>query len=102
MPADTTTDAQIAADERRSGIRTVRKVGPYLWPDDKPWVKRRVVIALACLVLAKVVNVLAPLLFGRAVDALGGEVSDLMLGGIGLTLAYGFARLMNVGFQQLR
>ena len=102
MPADITTDAEIAADERRSGIRTIRKVGPYLWPDDKPWVKQRVVIALACLVLAKVVNVLAPLLFGRAVDALSGTASDLLLGGIGLTLAYGFARLMNVGFQQLR
>ncbi|MCL3880674.1 ABC transporter ATP-binding protein/permease [Marivita sp. GX14005] len=102
MPADTTTDAQIAAEERRSGIRTIRKVGPYLWPKDKPWVKRRVVIALVCLVLAKLVGVLAPLLFGRAVDALGGEVPDLMLGGVGLTLAYGAARLMNVGFQQLR
>jgi ATP-binding cassette subfamily B protein len=102
MPADITTDAKIAADERRSGLRTIRKVGPYLWPDDKPWVKRRVVIALTCLVLAKVVNVLAPLLFGRAVDVLSGDVSPLLLGGVGLTLAYGFARLMNVGFQQLR
>ncbi len=102
MPADTTTDAEIAAAERRSGLRTIRKVGPYLWPDDKPWVKRRVVIALACLVLAKIVNMLGPLLFGRAVDALSGQVSDLLLGGVGLTLAYGFARLMNVGFQQLR
>ena len=102
MPADTRTDAEIAANERRSGLRTIRKVGPYLWPDDKPWVKRRVVIALVCLVLAKIVNMLAPLLFGRAVDALSGQASDLVLGGVGLTLAYGFARLMNVGFQQLR
>ncbi|WP_439122979.1 ABCB family ABC transporter ATP-binding protein/permease [Marivita sp.] len=102
MPTDTKTDADIAADERRSGVRTIRKVGPYLWPDDKPWVKRRVVIAIACLITAKIVNVLAPYLFGSAVDALSGEASDLLLGGIGLTLAYGMARLMNVGFQQLR
>ncbi len=102
MPADTTTDADLAANERRSGLRTIRKVGPYLWPDEKPWVKRRVVIALVCLVLAKLVNMLAPLLFGKAVDALSGQASDLVLGGVALTLAYGFARLMNVGFQQLR
>ena len=102
MPADTTSDAALAANERRSGLRTIRKVGPYLWPDDKPWVKRRVVIALVSLVLAKIVNMLAPLLFGKAVDALSGQASDLVLGGVGLTLAYGFARLMNVGFQQLR
>ena len=102
MPADTTSDADLVANERRSGLRTIRKVGPYLWPDDKPWVKHRVVIALVCLVLAKIVNMLAPLLFGKAVDALSGQASDLMLGGVGLTLAYGFARLGNVGFQQLR
>jgi ATP-binding cassette subfamily B protein len=102
MPADTTTDADLAANERRSGLRTIRNVGPYLWPDDKPWVKRRVVIALVCLASAKLVNMLAPLLFGKAVDALSGQASDLVLGGVALTLAYGFARLMNVGFQQLR
>ena len=102
MPSDITTDAEIAADERRSGLRTIQKVGPYLWPADKPWIKRRVVIAMICLVMAKVVNVLIPLLFGRAVDSLSGEASDLVLGGVGLTLAYGVARLMNVGFQQLR
>ncbi|MCR9109272.1 ABC transporter ATP-binding protein/permease [Marivita sp. XM-24bin2] len=102
MPADATSDADLAANERRSGLRTIRKVGPYLWPDDKPWVKRRVVIALVCLVLAKIINMLAPLLFGKAVDALSGQASDLLLGGVGLTLAYGVARLGNVGFQQLR
>ena len=102
MPSDITTDAEIAADERRSGLRTIQKVGPYLWPADKPWIKRRVVIAMICLVMAKVVNVLIPLLFGRAVDSLSGEASDLVLGGVGLPLAYGVARLMNVGFQQLR
>jgi hypothetical protein len=57
MPADTTTsppaggthgasradprtagdrDVDIAEAERRSGWRTIRKVVPYLWPDDKP------------------------------------------------------------------
>ena len=102
MPADTTSDQDLAAKERSSGLRTIRKVGPYLWPDDKPWVKQRVVIALVSLVLAKIVNLLAPWLFGQAVDQLSGTASDLLLGGVGLTIAYGFARLMNVGFQQLR
>lgn len=102
MSDDMPLDANVDAKERRSGLRTIRKVGPYLWPDGKPWIKRRVVIALVFLVLAKLVNMLAPLLFGRAVDALSGTASNLVLGGIGLTLAYGATRLMNVGFQQLR
>ncbi len=105
MAADQTAGqsaAEIAAAERRSGMRTIRKVGPYLWPDDKPWVKQRVVIALSFLVLAKVIAVGTPILYKQAVDSLSGEVSDLMLGAVGLTIAYGMARLMTVGFQQLR
>ena len=93
----------IAQAERRSGWRTIRRVGPYLWPEGQTWVKRRVVIALGFLVLAKVIAVFTPILYKQAVDTLSGEgASDLMLGAVGLTVAYGMARLMNVGFQQLR
>ncbi|GGH26550.1 ATP-binding cassette, subfamily B [Cribrihabitans marinus] len=89
--------------ERRSGLRTIRKVAPYLWPDGKPWVKRRVVLAMAMLVLAKVIAVYTPILYKGAVDALAGEgVPPLALGAVGLTVAYGVARMMTVGFQQLR
>ncbi|WP_136441339.1 ABCB family ABC transporter ATP-binding protein/permease [Pacificoceanicola onchidii] len=103
MPPDTDrSDAEIAAAERRSGWRTIRKVIPYLWPEDKTWVKRRVVIALSFLVLAKLISVGTPILYKTAVDTLSGEVSELMLGAVGLTVAYGMARLMTVGFQQLR
>ena len=93
----------VSAQERESGWRTVRKVVPYLWPADKPWVKQRVVLAMAALILSKVVSVYTPILYRDAVNVLGGEgVSDLALGAIGLTVAYGAARLTNVGFQQLR
>lgn len=99
MPPETNVTAQ---DERRSGWRTIKKVGPYLWPDGQLWVKRRVVIALTLLVIAKVIAVTTPVFYKRAVDALSGEVPDLAIGAIGLTVAYGMARLMTVGFQQLR
>lgn len=90
-------------DERKSGWLTIRKVAPYLWPEDEPWVKRRVVFALAMLVLAKLIAVFTPILYKDAVDALAGEgVPPLALGAVGLTVAYGVARMMTVGFQQLR
>ncbi|WGW02430.1 ABCB family ABC transporter ATP-binding protein/permease [Tropicibacter oceani] len=101
MPPELSAE-QTAAEERRSGWRTIQKVGPYLWPADKPWVKQRVVLALALLVLAKLIAVYTPILYKRAVDSLSGEVPDLLLGAVGLTVAYGMARLMTVGFQQLR
>ncbi len=93
--------------ERRSGLRTIRKVAPYLWPDDLPWVKRRVVWALLALLLSKLVAVGTPFFYKAAVDMLSGEGAadagwTLGLGAVGVTVAYGVARLMNVGFQQLR
>ncbi|WP_323781307.1 ABC transporter ATP-binding protein/permease [Leisingera sp.] len=95
--------ALTAEDERRSGLRTLRKVGPYLWPKDNRAVKVRVVLALAVLVLAKLIAVYTPMLYKDAVDSLAGEgVPPLALGAVGLTVAYGMSRVLTTGFQQLR
>ena len=95
-----------ATDKPASGWQTILRVLPYLWPEDKPWVKRRVVISLLMLLMAKVVSVSTPFLYKQAVDALAGDAKDaatfLGLAAVGLTVAYGLARLMTVGFQELR
>ncbi|MDO6800574.1 ABCB family ABC transporter ATP-binding protein/permease [Shimia thalassica] len=96
-------ESEIAKEERRSGLRTLRKVFPYIWPEDAPWVKRRVLIALGLLIIAKLIAVYTPILYKGAVDSLADEgVPPLALGAVGLTVAYGVARMMTVGFQQLR
>ncbi|WP_333714916.1 ABCB family ABC transporter ATP-binding protein/permease [Yoonia sp.] len=93
-------------DARIQGWTVIKRVIPYLWPEGQSWVKQRVVIALAVLVLAKVIAVTTPIFYKQAVDALAPEGAEaatvLGLGAVGLTLAYGMARLMTVGFQQLR
>ncbi|ARC88100.1 metal ABC transporter permease [Rhodovulum sp. MB263] len=100
------TTADLSQFDSEQGMRTIRKVAPYLWPQGQGWVKRRVVLAMAALLLAKVVSVGTPFLYKAAVDSLTGEVRDdtllLAVGAVGLTVAYGMARLMNTGFQQLR
>lgn len=89
-----------------NALQVIRRVAPYLWPEGQSWAKRRVVLALMALVLAKVVAVGTPFFYKAAVDLLSGEGQEaawmLGAGAIGLTVAYGVARLMNVGFQQLR
>ncbi|MDE4172725.1 ABC transporter ATP-binding protein/permease [Phaeobacter sp. PT47_59] len=103
MRRNPTTIGSISAEERRSSLRTLRKVTPYLWPSGKTGVKTRVVVALAVLVLAKLVAVYTPVLYKGAVDTLAGDgVSPLALGAVGLTVAYGVARVLTIGFQQLR
>ncbi|WP_323380213.1 ABC transporter ATP-binding protein/permease [Sulfitobacter sp. F26169L] len=98
------TEAEVAADqERKSSVRVLRKVAPYLWPKDMPWVRKRVVWAMIVLFVSKLVTVATPVFYRDAVDALAGEGAPLFaLGAISLTIAYGMARLMGVGFQQLR
>ena len=92
--------------ESRSAWRTIRRVAPYLWPENTPWVRRRVVIAMAILVLAKLISVVVPFFYKAAVDSLSHEVTGplgmLGLGAVGLTVAYGVARLMSDGFEELR
>ncbi|ABG31394.1 ABC transporter ATP-binding protein/permease [Roseobacter denitrificans] len=110
MPSDTAADQStdsaeqnIEEKERRSGWRTIRKVAPYLWPQDQAWVRHRVLMAFALLILAKLVSVATPFFYKGAVDALAEEGVPLFaLGAIGMTVAYGMARLMTVGLQQLR
>ena len=97
---------QTCAERRKGGLHTIRKVAPYLWPAGELWVRRRVVLSMLALVLAKVVSVLTPFLYKAAVDSLSSESRDdtwlLAVGAIGLTVAYGVARLGNTGFSELR
>ena len=93
------------AEGRRVEIGVVRRVVPYLWPAGQAWVKWRVVIAVASLILAKLVAVATPMILGAAVDSLSGKdagYSVFVLGAGGLTIAYGVSRVLDSGFQQLR
>ena len=90
----------------RRNAGTLRRVAPYLWPEDHPWVKRRVVLSLLALLMAKLVSVATPFFYKAAVDALSGSARDdsmlLVLGAVGLTVAYGLARIGTTGFNELR
>ncbi|KEP70783.1 ABC transporter ATP-binding protein/permease [Thioclava sp. BHET1] len=105
-PSETTASRKLSAEERRRGWRTIRAVLPYLWAKDAPWVKRRVVFAMMALVVAKVISVSTPFVYRAAVNALSGEGVDpawaLGVGAVGITVAYGVARLMTVAFGELR
>ena len=104
-----TTSTATSADSHQpnaSGWHTIQRVLPYLWPAGEAWVKRRVVLALLLLLAAKVVSVATPFFYKAAVDALAGEAPSaallLALSAVGLTVAYGVARLGAVGFGELR
>ncbi len=95
-----------AQAEKRSAMNVLRRVAPYIWPQGQAWVKRRVVWSLVALIASKLIAVASPLFYKAAVDAMAGDAGSaawlLAMGAIWLTIAYGMARLLNTGLQQLR
>ncbi|MEO0357746.1 MAG: ABC transporter transmembrane domain-containing protein, partial [Pseudomonadota bacterium] len=101
----TSQNTEDGAPQRQAEWRIVKRVVPYFWPKDKPWVRYRVVAALMALFVAKLIGVATPYFYKLGVDVLAGEADGTglaVLGAVGLTMAYGTMRLLNIVFQQLR
>ncbi len=91
---------------------TIRNLWPYMWPADRPDLKRRVALALGVLVAAKVVTVLVPYAYKWATDALvhpqgsGGSaavgLAAVVTVPVMLIIAYGVGRVLTNVFNNLR
>lgn len=78
------------------------KVLAVIWPYLLEY-RARVLLALACLIMAKVASVGGPFILKYIVDALDAEgAHSIVLVPVGLVLAYGLARFANVLFGELR
>src|SRR6476620_4858441 len=95
-------------DERLGeGLRALRGLTPYLWPRDSRDLRARVVLAVVLLVAGKLVNITIPLFYKQAVDALSVNTGaapnpGLVAVPVALILAYGAARVLSQGFNELR
>ena len=84
-------------------MRTVLSLAPYLWPAGNPGARLRVVVAMAFMLLSKVVTVSIPIIYGDVVDALVPKDGAAMLAvPVALLIAYGLARIGGAGFGELR
>ncbi len=86
----------------RQDLRTIGTLLPYLWPAGEWELRARVLVALALLVLAKGTNVIIPIFYKYAVDALSGEAGAVLVVPVGLLFAYGAARVMTQAFGEFR
>src|SRR4051812_9033543 len=84
------------------GLRALKGLAPYLWPRDSLELRVRVVLALVLLVAGKLVNITIPLFYKHAVDALSAPHPSLVAVPVALILAYGAARVLSQGFNELR
>lgn len=87
-----------ASTGQRHDWTTIKSLLPYLWQ----W-KWRVLLALSCLIAAKLANVAVPIIFKHIVDDLGlDDPGKLMLVPLGLLAAYGGLRFSASLFGELR
>lgn len=75
----------------------IRIIWPYLMEH-----RARVYVALGCLILAKLANVVGPFILKYIVDALETDGSKLVAVPMALVFVYGFARFANVLLGELR
>ncbi|MEQ8479414.1 MAG: ABC transporter ATP-binding protein/permease [Hoeflea sp.] len=94
--------------EQGNPFGTIKNLWPYMWPSDRPDLKRRVVWATLFLLLSKVVLITVPYFFKWATDALNGELAVpgwlpvALATPVMLVVAYNVVRLVQWGFNQLR
>jgi ABC-type transport system involved in Fe-S cluster assembly fused permease/ATPase subunit len=96
----------VSADDGNP-YQSLKNLWPYMWPSDRPDLKRRVIIALGFLVLSKVILVIVPSILEWATDSLTGALESnsipaYLLAPVMLVIAYNAARLLQWGFNQLR
>jgi len=94
------TPAEAREARPKSDWRTLRKLVPYVWA----W-KGRVLVALACLVAAKLGNVGVPLVLKQLVDALAlkpGDPRSVLVVPVAILVGYGLLRVSITLFTELR
>ena len=99
MPPDT-----ITSDQRHDADSwaTLKRFLPYLWPKDNPSLRRRIVIAMGLVLLAKGTVLALPFAYKKAVDAMTGPANEAAMVAMALVLAYGLGRFAGTAFDNLR
>lgn len=99
MPPDTITSDQ---KQDADSWATLKRFLPYLWPKDNPLLRRRIVIAMFLVLLAKGTMLALPFAYKNAVDAMSSPANEAAMVAMALVLAYGLGRFAGTAFDNLR
>ncbi len=83
--------------KKTSELRALKSLLPYLQE-----FKGRVVIAMACLIIAKIATIYVPLILKDIIDALDPSQTEVIILPLGILIAYGLLRLTSSLFAELR
>lgn len=85
-----------------SPINPLKKLWPYLWHQQSLFIKIRFIVAVLCLILAKVSTLMIPQFYKQSVDSLMPTVDGVILVPFFAIVSYGVARLLATAFSECR
>lgn len=87
-------------------LAAIATLWPYLWPNNRPDLKTRIVLAMIALVAAKVITVFVPFTYKWATDALTNPTNVALpaffVVPVFFVVAYGVGRIIMIGLNELR
>lgn len=86
----------------RDQMRVMGRVLKLLWPETDRALKLRVVIAFALVGVAKVANVLVPILYKLVVDALSAAPNAVVTVPVSIVVGYGIIRVISLATDEIR
>ena len=90
-------------DLRQQNHRRIFKtLWTYIWPKEGAGYKTRVLASLACLLFAKLLSVVLPIIYKHLVDTMDSQPSEALALPIALIIAFGAARIGQSLFGELR
>jgi ABC-type transport system involved in Fe-S cluster assembly fused permease/ATPase subunit len=95
-------DAATPAPDDYDGWATLRRFLPYLWPHDRPALKRRIIGAMLLVLAAKATTLALPFAYKNAVDAMTTPANEAAMVALAFVLAYAAGRFASVGFDNTR
>ena len=101
-PSPTQPPATSEDRTRLDGWGTLKRFIPYLWPAERPDLKRRIAGAMAFVLLAKATTLTLPYVYKRAVDAMTTPANAAAMAAMAFVIAYALGRLAAVTFDNLR
>jgi ABC-type transport system involved in Fe-S cluster assembly fused permease/ATPase subunit len=81
---------------------TVRRFLPYLWPRQRPDLRRRIAVAVFFVIVAKAVVLALPFAYAGAVDAMSAGGDPAVWVALSLVIAYAAGRFATVLFDNVR
>src|SRR5215471_579517 len=86
----------------RDQLKVLARVLPLLWPKGEPALKLRIVVSVTLVALAKVMNVIVPIIYKMVVDSLSTAPNAVVVVPVAIIVGYGIVSVAALATDEIR